>query len=435
MKHIKYIVLIVLGFCAMNLWSQEELSLSKAIAIGLEQNYDLKMTKNSEEVAEINNTWGNTSLMPSIDFSLSGFNYLNLYNTDGYEDYNRQTLNTQLSLSWVIFNGFSAKINKAKFEELETQSQGNTAILVENTIQDIILSYNNCLLQKELLEVYTALLDLSEDRYSRSEDSKAIGATTTYEGLQAKTSWLEDQSNLLQQKVTYENALRTLNYNLGLQSEVNWTLTSSLNVEVKDYALEDLKAKLKSNNLTLKNQYLYQSLLAKETQLTKSEFLPSLSLSAGVYNSDYNQDYDGTTPTMDYNSNTLQAGLTLSWNIFSGGSRKRGQVIAEINEASAEVQTEQMEHSLDNQLLQIYSSYNVNKTILSLAEEQEAVAALNMEMSGEKLESGAINTFNYRDVQIAYMNAAVSKLKAYYNLIQSNTDLLRITGGIVDEYQ
>lgn len=430
MKKIKYIViaLLVSGI----LQAQESLSLSEAIALGLEQNYDLKVIRNSEDISAINNTWGNTSLMPTLDFSASARENFNYNNS---EDYREQTIVPEVSLNWVIFNGFSAKISKAKFEELEQQSQGNTVVLVENTVQDIILAYNNCLLQVELLNVFEELAKLSEDRYRRAEDSKALGAGTTYASLQAKTSWLEDQSNFLQQKVTQENAVRTLNYSLGVTGDPQWEFSSALGLDTAIYNLEDLSVKLKSNNHTLKNQYLYQSLLAKETQLAKSDYFPTLSLNSGVNNSDYLKNYQGSTTTIDQNSTNAYVGLTLSWSIFNGGTRKRGVEIAKINEETAQVQTDQMMHSLDNQLIQMYSTYNVNKAILNLSKEQIDAARLNMEMSEEKLRSGSINSFNYRDVQITYMNAAISQLRAYYSLIQSHTDLLRITGGIVDEYQ
>lgn len=430
MKTLKNILLAL--FFVSTLSAQDKLSLSEAISIALDSNYDLQVIANDQHISEINNTWGNTSLMPSLSFAVTGRKN---FNFNDVEDYNEQTLSPEVSLNWVIFNGFSAKISKAKFEELEKQSQGNTAILVENTIQDIILAYNNCLLQQELVQVYKALLDLSEDRYQRSEDSKAIGATTTYMGLQAKTAYLEDQSNYLKQKVAFENAVRTLNYNLGIKEDVSWDFSSELAADAKTYSLEDLKVKLKSNNHTLKNQYLYQSLLAKETALAKSAYLPTLSMNSGVNNSDYIKNYQGVSPTIDQNAYNAYVGLTLSWNIFSGGTRKRSVEIAKINESSAEVKSEQMVHSLDNQLAQIYSNYNVNKAVLNLAEEQEAAAQLNLEMSYEKLQNGSINSFNYRDVQVTYMNSAIAKLSAYYNLIQSNTDLMRITGGIVDEYQ
>jgi outer membrane protein TolC len=416
----------------LNVTGQQNLSLSDAIALGLENNYDLVITRKSEKIASLNNKWGNTGALPSLSFSMTA--YENYYLNDD-ENYRAQTISPEVSLSWVVFNGFSAKITKQKLAELEEQSKGNTAILVESTIQDIILAYNSCLVQKTLVDVYKELNELSEDRYQRTENSKEIGASTTYESLQAKTSWLEDQSNYLQQKVNYENAIRSLNYLLAVEDNYMWTLTSELELTTVDYSLEDLSAKLLRNNKTLRNQYLSQSLAAKETGLTKSNFYPSLSLSTGLGTTWLDYNYSGNTPNYSQNTTNSYVGLNLSFNIFNGGTTKRNYQIAQINEEMEQVTTEQMKHSLNNQLLQLYSNYNVQKAILELANEQEAATKLNLELSKEKLNSGVINSFNYRDVQITYMNAAVSRLQAIYDLIDSNTDLLRITGGIINEYE
>jgi outer membrane protein len=422
-------MIIVLGW--INSYAQENLSLSDAIRIGLQNNYDLQVMRNNEKIADINNTWGNTSIMPTLNFTLSGRENLNL---NSKEDYRTQTLSPDLKLNWVIFDGFSARINKQRFEELEKQSQGNTVVLIESTIQDIILAYNNCLLQQELVKVYKELSGLSEDRYNRTLDSKDLGAGTTYESLQAKTSWLEDRSNYLQQQVVFDNTMRTLNFVLAVEDNTHWNLTTKLETDMPDYDLENLSAKLLKNNNSIKNQYIYQSLLKKETALTKSAYSPTLSLSTGLSNSDLKNFYEGPTDNLHQNSSDIYAGLTLSWNIFNGGTRKRSVEIARINEESAQIQTTQMAHSLNNQLLQMHSSYIVQKNVLELALEKEATAKLNLELSAEKLKNGSINSFNYRDIQIGYMNAAVAMLQATYNVIRSNTDLLRVTGGIVTEY-
>ncbi len=411
---------------------QEPLSLSDAINIGLENNYDLQVQRNSEKIAGINNSWGNAGALPSINFSASGREN---YNYNDTENYRQQTISPDVDLNWVLFDGFSARINKQKFEELENQSQGNTVILVENTIQDIILAYNNCLLQKKLVEVYEELANLSEDRYKRTQNSQAIGATTTYTSLQAKTSMLEDKSSLLQQRVNFENAVRTLNFQMAVDNQTQWSFTTPLEADTPDYNLESLSEKLLQNNQTLKNQYIYQSIVAREIALAKSAYSPTLTLNSGIGNTDWGQYYSGSTPNVTQNYSDAYVGLTLSFNIFNGGIRKRSLEIAKIGQESAQVQTQQMTHSLSTQLLQMYSSYEVQKTVLELTNEQEEAAKLNLELSAEKLQNGTINSFNYRDVQIAYMNAAISKYRAIYNLVESNTDLQRITGGIISEYE
>ncbi len=433
MKNIKIQILTVL-FCilSMGMQSQNTLSLSQAIEMGLQNNYDLKVTRNSEKVASINNNWGNTGALPTVSFSAGLSENLN-YNDN--EDYRTENLSPQVSLNWLLFDGFSARITKKRFEELENLSKGNTAILVENTIQDIISAYNNCIVQQELVNVYEELMNLSEDRYNRELNGKEIGVSTTYESLLAKTSWLSDKSTYLQQKVSFENSIRTLNFILGIKDNTMWQLTSEIKSDLPDYTLSDLSNKLLSNNTTLKNQYINQTLLSKETALAKSNYLPTISLIGGVSQTNRNTFFAETSANdTKTNYSDVSVGLNLSYTIFNGGQRKRSVQIAKIEEESGLVEIDQMKHSLQNQLMQIFSTYEVQKELVVLANEQEEAAKLNMDMAKEKLKNGSIDSFDFRAIQINYLNAAIQKLNATYNVIESQTDLTRITGGIIDEF-
>ena len=431
MKKIIYIVCIVLGVSFQSVYAQgesEELSLSDAISITLKNNYDLTITKNDEKITQINNTWGNTSIIPSIDLGITGQDSKN-FNDD--EDYNSLSLKPQITLDWTLFDGFSARINKANYVELQKRSEGNTALLVEYTIQDIILAYNNSLVQKSLMNVYKSMSDLSEDRMDRVKNKKDIGATTTYDYLLYKTSYLEDYSNYIKQKVTYENSIRTLNYLMASEDNKIWNLITPLKADTTSYNITSLLEKLKSNNQNLKNQYINQSILALQSKSAENSYYPSLKLNAGVNN--YNQEmyYSGNTANSNTKYNQMYAGLTLSWNIFNGGTRKRAVQIAKINEESGDVETKQMIHSLSNKLYQLYSSYNTYKAIYTLNVERLKAAALNLSISKQKYDVGAISSLDYRQIQQTYLSAQVDKLQAAYNLIESKTNLLQITGSIV----
>ena len=69
--------------------------------------------------------------------------------------------------------------------------------------------------------------------------------------------------------------------------------------------------------------------------------------------------------------------------------------------------------------------------LLNVADENLEASQLNLSISEEKYRSGVINSFNYRDVQLIYLNAALRRLQAIYNLIDSKTQLTRITGGFL----
>lgn len=430
MKKSKYIILLIsAAFLVFTKASAEnDLSLSEAISIGLKNNYDLIIMKNNEKESKINNTWANTSIIPTLAFSAIG---REAYNQNEDEDYAALTLTPQLTLNWTLFDGFNAQISKKRYEELQKQSEGNTALLIETTVQDIILGYYNCLVQKEMTKVYKYISDLSKDRMERAQTSKDIGASTSYEFLQYKTSYLEDYSNYLKQKTTYENAIRELNYIIANKENKIWNLTTKLTTDTQEYKFTDLQSQMNANNQNLKNLYISQEILRLRTKSARSDYFPSIGLSAGITNTENDRNYKGDTKDINSNNTDYYAGLTLSWTIFNGGTRKRAIQIAKIEEQSGNVEIEQMNHSLNNRLMQMLSTYNVDKSVYGLSKEQLETAKLNLKISKEKYESGAINSFNYRDVQKTYLNAAASGLAAVYNLIEANTDLLIITGGII----
>ncbi len=425
-----YLIILLMASIVGGMKAQETLSLSQAIEIGLQNNYDLRIIRNDQEVAHRNNTWGNAGALPSVNFTASVNERFNFDAESRTED-----IQPQVGLDWVVFNGFSARITKRRYEELERLSQGNTVVLVENTIEDIISAYNQCVLQQEMIDVYARLMKLSEDRYDREMNSKKLGASTTYDGLLAKTVWLEDKSTYLNQQVTFENAVRSLNFLLGVHEETMWKFTTEPDSNAPEYRLADLIGNMESNNNTLKNQYINQSLLAKETQLAKSNFYPSLSMNAGLGHVNNNIYYSsGSTNDITNSYTNASVGLNLSYNIFSGGQRATSVRIAKIQEESGMIEIEQMKHSLENQLHQIYSTYEVQKELLSLAIEQEDAAHLNLDIATDKLKNGSMDSFDFRNIQINYLNASIQRFMALYNLIDSKTSLQRLSGGLINEY-
>jgi len=125
--------------------------------------------------------------------------------------------------------------------------------------------------------------------------------------------------------------------------------------------------------------------------------------------------------------------LRLSWDIYSGGTRRRAIEVEKINEEIANVEIEQMEHALMNELLNLYDFYSIRVALLDVANESIEAAELNMSIADEKFRSGAISSFEYRDIQLIYLTSALRRLEAIYNLIGSRTSLTRLTGGFLME--
>ena len=405
---------------------EESLTLSNALQKALENNYGIIVSKSEVEIAGINNRWGNAGRYPTIAFTASSNN-----NKELLDDVSYNGLSGRVGLNWTLFNGFRVNITKSKLEKLEQLAEGSSGVVVENTIQDVILAYYNILLQQKRLEVLRNLMKLSEDRYNYEKTKYDIGGSVTYNVLLAKNVYLEDKASYLNQEVVVRNAVRNLNFLLGEEVNQQWSFTIEFTSDTTEYKLGNLLDKMLANNQTLQNQYANLLLQQDEIKYQQGSLYPRLSLSAGVENT-----YSWTKSSQGNNSSeglSPYGNLTLSYDLFTAGNRKSAINIAKINQQITEIEMDEMKHSLTNQLYNEFEVYNLRKVLLNVADESLEAAEMNLQIAEEKFKSGAINSFNYRDIQLNYLNSALNQLQSVYNLIYSNTTLTRITGGFLNE--
>jgi len=434
----RIIIFIILLNLSFGLNSQTKLSLSDAIALGLKNNYQIRISKLDIEIAANDNSWGTVGRFPSIDFGISQMNRYDNHLSGatvggGSGDYATNNVVPSLTMNWILFDGFAVKMSKKNLEALQGFSEGNASIIIENTIQAIILAYYKSLLDYEALEVLIKVMKLSRDRYDYVMLKKDLGSAVTFDLLQAKNSYLSDSSNYILQKLNHENSLRNLNLLLAEDASVKFELTETFDVELRDYDLGELLSKILVDNKTLKNQYINQTILKNNIKLQKGGLYPSVSLRAGTDYYGNRIKYSGESPnkssSLDYYAN-----FVLSFNIFNGGNTRSAIKNAMIDNDIGLLQIDEMKHSLSNQLTNVYEMYNVRKQLLLVAEASIESANLNLQIADQKFKSGTINSFNYRDIQLIYLNAASRKLQSIYDLIDTHTELMRLTGSVISEY-
>jgi outer membrane protein len=418
-----YIYLLAALLLTLPLKGQDPLTLSVALEQALENNYGIIISRADVEVAQINNNWGTAGRYPTIGFDAT--------DRVGYE-LNSSTTSNRVSagvgLNWLLFDGFSVNITKSKLENLEDLTSGMFAVQVESTIEDIALGYYYVLLQQERLQVLETVMQLSSDRYQYELKKQSLGGSVTYNVLQAKNVYLTDKANHMNQEVVVRNTVRNLNFFMGIEPTQTWSFDEVFEADSSDYIFGDLLTKMKSTNQILKNQYTALLLKENETSLRKASYYPTISMGAGI---DYGHNWAMSGGTQNLNLGTLTpyGSARISYDIYSAGVRKRSVEIARINEDVSKVEIDQMEHALTNELYNLSDFHGVQLELVTVADENLEAAELNMSISQEKYRSGVINSFNYRDIQLIYLYAALNRLQAVYNLISTNTQLTRITGG------
>jgi outer membrane protein len=437
MKQFGIICLFLISFSGLQAQNQDTvyLSLDQALELGLQNNFQIQISNADLQIAENNNTLGNAGMLPTVT---AGIMQSNRYDNsesntvpDARDEIQSHSLRPNANAQMILFNGFRIQTNKANLELSEESARIEMQNTVENTLSEIIHAYYYVLLEQEKLDVLKELTKLSKDRYRYIEERLKLGTAVSYDMLQVKNAFLQDSANYLTQQSAYSTAMRRLNKALADTSFTDYVLTDELSAEIRDYSLAELEALLLEKNTNLEMMRTGSRMTENYIKIAESARYPSLALNAGT---DYTQSWAKYNQN-DFNdsySYNMYANLNLSYTIFDGGNRKRQIANARIEAEKMQLQINDLELQLKSNLYALSDMYEVRKQVLLVARENLEAAELNLEISKDRFERGAINSFNYRDVQINYLNAAYTKLQAEYNLTATHTDLMQITGGLIE---
>ncbi|WP_246223988.1 TolC family protein [Fulvivirga kasyanovii] len=446
---ILFMVLIALTKAA----GQEELSLSDAIQLGLERNYDIKIENRNVEIAENNNSWGEAGRYPTVTLNLNQNNSLtdNVKTASPFQLQDQtisNSLNPSVNLDWTLFNGFKINMSKHRLEQLQAQSKGNADIVIANTIQSIILGYYKAVLERERLDEFQKQLTLSGDKYEYTKIKSDIGSAVSTDLLLEEANYLTDSTNFINQELSYRNAVRDLNVLLAEQDvDKMYVLTDELEVDIETYEMADLMAKLNAENVDLKKQFIAQRILDYDVAIRRADRYPQLSFNAGyshnrsrvdLSNASFPSD-DGTSspgPADPLNAitDTYFANFTLSFTLFNGGKINRAIENALINEDIENIRTERLKNSLYRDLAKAHDEYEIRTRLYRISDRRKQATETNLRISEEKFKNGTINSFDYRTVQNDNLTAAIQELQSLYNVIDSKVSLMRLTGGIIETY-
>lgn len=463
------ILLVLVGFVPLLLPAQDTLSLSRALAVGLKNNFEVQAERLNIDIAENNNNWGQAGRYPVVSFNPNFNNSIiqrkpaNPFAVAGRNI--SDNLQGQLDFQFILFDGFSIKLTKQRLEQLEKLSYGSAALVIEQIMQAIILSYYTVLLEQERLAVLQTNLEFSRERYQYVQLRKQLGGAITFDVLQEQNNLLTDSANVLQQEIRLRNSVRDLNLLLNEDLNKTYRFLDPLQTESGDYVFADLKAKMMSSNFNLQNQFVNQELIRNNRQLAQAAQAPTLQLNMGGQGSldRLNANFRALTgnrvvntvgfvngnpgePVLnEVNETALQtltqtgnsyggyANFGLRFTLSNGGQLRRAVENSKIQERITQLNIDQLKLSLENDLLAAYDLYNLRQQLVRIAGTQLQAAELNLSLANERYKNGALSAIDLRIVQENFRNAALANYQAIFNSISSRLDLIRLTGGLVDK--
>ncbi|MDN5215417.1 TolC family protein [Fulvivirgaceae bacterium BMA12] len=434
-KKLRIFCLIV--FLIPCLKAQEILSLKDAVAIGLENNFDIKIAEKDQQINSNNNSLGNAGFLPTVDLSVDKTFQtqdveLEIQGSEGTFDVNRDgaksdRFNAGANFNWTIFDGFAMFIARDRLVELESQGLLKKKVTVENTIAAIYNTYYQIVFEQDRLAVLNETLEISEARRAFAKSRYEVGKGSKLNYLTAQVDYNTDQSNVLRQEELLNNARIDLNLLLGRDSKAIFQASESIDVNPA-LQLELLLQKVSDLNPSLLSAISDQNVAFLEYKELAAERYPKLNLglsyNQGTSNNDAGQLRSSTINGISY-------GFTASWNIFDGFNKTREIQNAKIQREISQLEKESLELSLRGAVNAAFINYSNNLKLIGLEEANVTIALENGQIALDRYELGAGTSLELREAQRNAVDSQNRLLDARLNAKLAEIELLRLSGSIL----
>ncbi|MFY9173524.1 TolC family protein [Petrimonas mucosa] len=432
----RFILPVILLLLPSLLAAQTVIDLKEVIRIGLENNYDLKISRNEQQISDNNVTPGNAGFLPTIGLN-SGYNFrsnnIDQFPADGSETVSTrssvtQTVDAGVNLNWTIFEGFKVQTNYKRLQELKSVGELNTQLAVENFIADITAEYYNYVQQALRMQNLKQALSLSRERLRIVEARYQIGSLSRLDLQQARVDFNADSSQLIQQYEVLHSSRIRLNEMMGVDNVEQHFLAADTTI---------------SFDPTLSKSELYNNMLKVNTSLLlaeKNKVLSELDLKmAQSQNYPYlrlNGEYGFTH--FDYNTGGVDkqrnwgptVGVTLGFTIFDGFNRSREQKNARLRINNRELQLERQKLMLQSDFANMWLAYQNNIELTNLEKESLENAQINYEIAMDRYKLGDLSGILLREAQVSLLQAEQRLLTAQYRTKLYEISLLQISGRI-----
>jgi outer membrane protein len=415
-------------------FSQDTLSLSKAIETAITNNYSVVIVRNEEEVAKNDNTIGNAGFLPSVDLygraSVADNNTMQKYssgtevNTSGART---EALNAYAQLTWTLFDGLKMFATKSRLDAEETISVLNTRSAIENTIVEVMQAYYGIVRSSQQISVYNEAISLYEERVKIAEARFNIGSASRLELLQARVDLNARKSSLLSERNNFETLKSELNRLMGRDILTPLYVSDSMSVKYMP-AVSELKTIVLKENSEIK-------IAEKTTDVYRYSVKEFQSLRYPQLNFDIAYNFNRTENEVGFalfNRNQgMNAGLTLTWNLFNGFNTSRQINNSKIFLRNSELQLADIRAKVETALFSSYREFESAIEILKLEEENYVVAKENMDVSMEAFKIGSISGIQMKDAQNSYEESFFRLIEARFRAKMAETQLMKLNGDLI----
>lgn len=431
----KYSLLLLFSIVGLTVHgqSQEILDLEKAIGLGLENNFQVKIAVETVDIREREKQIGAGELfMPTLDATYAR----NFSSEDVQQEFatdpdprtieNAKSRTENFTIAGIYGFRPESFVVMKRLGVLAEISELDAKIAVENMVAGISSAYYRLVLELQRYEVLKRTLDLSQARLDIAEAQYQLGGAGKRDYLTAEVDYNSDLSLLLGQEQVIKNARVNLNELMALRPETEFMVKDTILIGKELYLLElEENAMLENKQLLIAQRQENEAFLAlKELQFSR---LPVINLSANYADNTSNSDAGILTQNQRQGFNY---GGNIQLNLFSGLTLNRRIQNAKVQQRIQDYALEQYEIQLRSAIHRAYNTYLTNRNLLKVEQKNYQVAKESSEIALERFRLGIASYLEFRDAQVNLLTAENRLITSIYNIKEREIELRRLSGKI-----
>jgi len=414
--------------------AQQRMSLDNAISIGMKNNYDILMARNTEEAAANDYHYAFGAFLPSLEADASqtwSVTDVNQTHFDGSKqernNSHSKNLNLSANLDWTLFDGLRMFATKDKLRAIQESGELGIKNQIINSITDIIAAYYDIVQQKEQLQSIAEQMSISGERVKIADNKFKSGLGSKIDLLQAQVDLNAEKAAYLRQQTTLEQTKATLNQLIALPATNEYDVADSIPVNL-DLQYQDMQQEILDSNVNLllaqKNIAISQ-LSLKEIQRSR---LPTISF---VSSYSYSKQNSQAGQLLFNQSNGLQYGFSAAIPIFSRFDINRQAKSAQLDIQYQQLAFENQKSQVSVELQNAFKEYDYARKALKLEQENLGIAEENVQVALEAFRQGQTSTLEVKEAQDGLADARYRLISAQYGVKIAETNILKLKGDIL----
>jgi outer membrane protein len=413
---------------------QQSLTLEELVDRALDENYQIRIMRNLQQMAENQNTLGNAGFLPSV--GIRADQLWGIQNTEQRffsgevrsGDNARSTRRDAfIELDWVVFDGFRMFASRDRLNALARLGSADTRFYVEQTIADLAELYYQLIMEKQLLEMLQKSFQISAFRLQLESQKRNVGTGNALLYHQALIDYNADSSLILERERVLRELQFQVNYLTGNETGNRFQPALSA-IDLSGIEEENVLLDIaRENSIQLESALLEELIAESAIRMERAARYPQVSVFGNYSYAAQANEVGFLERSVAYGG---QYGVRIRFSLYDGGRQNTAIRNAQLARENAMVASRDAGAGISLQIATLVNAYNTYLTRYRLLEKSLAAANSSLEIAREQLQEGFINGFDFRQAQLASINVENQMISLLYSLKITEIQIHRLTGTI-----